>query len=620
MNNLENYYDVIVIGAGHAGIEAALASSRLGARTAVFTINLSSVGNCPCSPSVGGMAKGTLVREVDALGGEMAKISDQCFIHSKILGIGKGAATHSLRVQVDRDKYRIIAKHILEMQPNLYLREAQIVSTVRKEFWEVCTRSGITYKSKCLILACGTYLDAKIHIGLESFKSGPDGIFPASFLSKALQKLNVKMKRFKTGTPARILKSSIDFSCLEVQEGDEKITPFSYTNMNKNIGKNSAICHIAWTNKETKRIISENIQKSAMYSGNIEGVGPRYCPSIEDKIVRFPQKERHQIFVEPCGLQTDEIYLHGTSSSLPEDVQVKFYRSIKGFEKAILMRPAYAIEYDIIDPVQLKRSLEFKDFPGLFSAGQMNGTSGYEEAAAQGIIAGINAAAKVLNKKPVVLDRSNSYIGTLIDDLIFKGVSDPYRMMTSRSEYRLLLRFDNANERLTPIGRKIGLIKDDYWHDFKERLEKKEYVIKKLKNFSIKPFNYEGISTEKFIRAFDLLKRPEINYEKIKIIDQKLSKELSEIPEEIINNVEILIKYEGYIRKQTQDIQKAERVKKNKIPENIVYSDIKNLSFEAREKLARFKPENILEASKISGVNPSDIAVLSVHIKKFKVI
>ncbi|MDR1240778.1 MAG: tRNA uridine-5-carboxymethylaminomethyl(34) synthesis enzyme MnmG [Oscillospiraceae bacterium] len=610
-------YEVAVIGAGHAGIEAALASSRLGSKTVVFSINLDSVGNCPCSPSIGGTAKGTLVREIDAIGGEMAKAADECFLHSRILNTGKGAAVQSIRAQIDREKYKCRMKHKLETQENLHLKQAEIISLERlNELWVIKTRIGTIYKSKCVILASGTYLRGRVHIGEVNYESGPDGVFPSNFLTNSLEKLRIPIKRFKTGTPARILKSSIDFSALEIQKGDEIVTPFSYDS--ENIGKNKIICHIARTNNKIKEIILKNIHRSPMYKGEINGIGPRYCPSIEDKVMRFIDKESHQIFVEPCGVNTEEIYLHGMSSSMPQDVQTQIYRTVEGFENAVIMRFAYAIEYDIIDPFCINPTLEFKFLDGLYSAGQVNGTSGYEEAAAQGLVAGINAALRCHNKEQIVLSRSNSYIGTLIDDLVIKGVDDPYRMLTSRSEYRLFLRIDNADERLMPIGRKIGLINDFSWSKFELRMEQKNKELTRLKNTSIKPtyesnkiFSDLNISC-KSINAECLLKYPDVTYGMIKKID-KNSPNLSK---DIVNRVEIEVKYEGYIKRQVKQIEKTKKMEKNVLPKNIDYFKIKNLSLEAREKLTKTNPLNLGQASRISGVTPADISVLMIWIEK----
>lgn len=613
-------YDVSVIGAGHAGIEAALAAARLGCKTAIFTINMDAVGNCPCNPSIGGTAKGHLVREIDALGGEMGKTADECFLQSRMLNRGKGPAVHSLRVQIDREKYKNIMKYKLETQENLHLRQAEIVNIAQSVlgYWELTTRMNAVYHSKTVIIATGTYLNSKIFVGEVSFESGPDGIFPATFLANSLRKLGLQLRRFKTGTPARILKSSIDFSKLEVQNGDENIVPFSYES--RNIRGNQVVCHIGYTNEKTKDIILKNIHRSPLYSGKIEGTGPRYCPSIEDKIVRFADKERHQFFVEPCGLNTDEMYIQGLSSSLPEEVQVQFYHTLPGFENALIMRSAYAIEYDCVDPLQMSSTLEFLDFSGLFGAGQFNGSSGYEEAAAQGLVAGINAALKVQKKPGLKLSRASSYIGTLIDDLVTKGVSDPYRMMTSRSEYRLILRQDNADERLTPIGKSVGLISETRWNAFKKKQFLKNEEIKRLKKLVIPPseeVNSLIVSRETSeiisgVRLFDLLKRPQLNYENLSKIDT--TRPILEYS--IFEQIEVEIKYEGYIKKQLAQIEEIKRLEEKKLSKDIDYSQVIGLRLESIEKLNKVKPENIGQASRISGVSPADISVLLIWISQ----
>ena len=557
-------YDVVVIGAGHAGIEAALASSRLGCKTAVFTINMDSVGNCPCNPSIGGTAKGHLVREIDALGGEMGKTADECLLQSRMLNRGKGPAVHSLRAQIDRRKYSDTMKHKLELQKNLDLRQAEIVDIVKNEddSWNVVTMMGAIYKSKTVIIATGTYLGGKIFIGDVSYVGGPDGMFAATKLGESLRKLGLKIRRFKTGTPARVLKQSINFDELEIQNGDEPIVPFSYDTKNKL--ENKISCYITYTNEKTKEVILENIHRSPLYGGVIEGVGPRYCPSIEDKIVRFKDKKRHQLFIEPCGINTEEMYLQGMSSSLPEDVQIDFYKTIKGLENVLIMRPAYAIEYDCVDPIQMNSTLEFINYDGLFGAGQFNGSSGYEEAAAQGLICGINAALKIKGEDQLVLDRASSYIGTLIDDLVTKGVTDPYRMMTSRSEYRLVLRQDNADERLTPIGRKIGLINDKRWEEFLSKEKQKKNEIERVKKVVIPPSDEVNdilVSRETSplttgIRMIELLKRPQISYSDLKDIDVTRPN----IDPIIFEQVEIEIKYEGYIKRQKSQIDDMRRL------------------------------------------------------------
>lgn len=605
--------DVAVIGAGHAGIEAGLAAARLGCETAVFTINLDAVGNCPCNPSIGGTAKGHLVREIDALGGEMGRTADACMIQSRMLNLGKGPAVHSLRAQIDRNQYSRIMKHKLELQQRLHLRQAEIVSLRREgERWRLITRLGADYSAGAVIICTGTFLGGRVFVGDVSYDSGPDGMFPSAFLPDSLRKLGISLRRFKTGTPARVLKSSIDLDRLEVQYGDEKVVPFSADTREKLVNKD--VCYISWTNEQTHNIIRENIHRSPLYAGLIEGVGPRYCPSIEDKVVRFPDKARHQLFIEPCGRETEEMYLQGMSSSLPEEVQVEFYHSIPGLEHAQIMRSAYAIEYDCCDPLQLDATLEFRDWPGLYGAGQFNGSSGYEEAAAQGLIAGINAARKLRGQSSFRLDRSTSYIGTLIDDLITKGVSDPYRMMTSRSEYRLVLRQDNADERLTPMGRELGLISDERWQRFNEKMEQKASELKRAEHTVFPPSEElnrvlvsRGTSpVNTGVRLGDLLKRPQITYSDLFEIDTQRP----EIPEAVLESVEIELKYEGYIKRQQADIAEQKRLERRSLPKNMDYQSIKGLRLEAIEKLSQVRPENIGQAGRVSGVSPADISVL----------
>ena len=606
-------FDIAVIGAGHAGIEAALAAARLGCSTIVFTINLDAVGNCPCNPSIGGTAKGHLVREIDALGGEMGRTADACTIQSRMLNLGKGPAVHSLRAQIDRNHYARLMKHKLETCPNLLLRQGEIVKLEQAgEEWLLTSRLEAVYRAKAVIIATGTFLGGKVFVGDVSYESGPDGMFPAAFLPDSLKKLGISLRRFKTGTPARVLKSSIDFSNLEVQRGDEPIVPFSYDT--EEPLENKAVCHVSWTNDETKQVILENIHRSPLYGGQIEGIGPRYCPSIEDKVVRFPDKPRHQLFIEPCGLDTEEMYLQGMSSSLPEDVQVAFYHTIPGLEHAQIMRTAYAIEYDCCDPLQLSATLEFRDWPGLYGAGQFNGSSGYEEAAAQGFVAGVNAARKVQGKAPFVLDRASSYIGTLIDDLITKGASDPYRMMTSRSEYRLVLRQDNADERLTPLGRELGLISDRRWEKFQRKQEQKQAELKRVQKTTLPPSQElndilvsRGTSPlTTGAKLADLLKRPQITYEDLEPVD----KDRPPYSTAVFEAVEIELKYEGYIKRQRADIEEARRLERKRLPQDVDYSAIQGLRLEAGEKLNKVKPENIGQAGRISGVSPADISVL----------
>lgn len=615
-------FDVAVIGAGHAGIEAGLAAARLGCKTGVFTINNDAVGNCPCNPSIGGTAKGHLVREIDALGGEMGKAADECFLQIRMLNRGKGPAVHSLRAQIDRRKYSDRMKHTLELQENLELRQAEITDLQKTDDgrWMLTTRLEAQYFAKTVVLATGTYLGGKIYVGDVSYESGPDGMFPSKFLPDALEKMGMNIRRFKTGTPARVLKSSICFDDLEEQCGDEPIVPFSYDT--ENPGENKVKCYVSWTNDQTKQIILDNIHRSPMYSGKIEGIGPRYCPSIEDKIVRFADKQRHQLFIEPCGLNTEEMYLQGMSSSLPEDVQTAFYHSIKGLEHCVVMRPAYAIEYYCADPIQMNRTLEFRDFDGLYGAGQFNGSSGYEEAAAQGLVAGINAALKVLDREPLVLDRSGSYIGTLIDDLVTKGCNDPYRMMTSRSEYRLILRQDNADTRLTPIGRKIGLINDDRWERFQRKQQMMKNELERVRKTVIAPSeqlnailrdkNTSEVHTG--IRLIDLLKRPELSYDALQAIDTTRPT----INANIFEQVEVEIKYEGYIKRQLTIIDQVRRLETKLLPNDIDYFRIEGLRLEAREKLNKVRPENIGQASRISGVSPADISVLVIYLSTLR--
>lgn len=613
-------FQVAVIGAGHAGIEAALAAARLGCKTVIFTINMDAVGNCPCNPSIGGTAKGHLVREIDALGGEMGKTTDECFLQSRMLNLGKGPAVHSLRAQIDRRKYSEIMKHKLELQEHLQMKQAEVTGLEQTADgrWKVTTRMNAEYLADTVILATGTFLGGRIFIGEVSYESGPDGLFPATFLSESLNKLGLRLRRFKTGTPARVLRSSIDFTDLEVQAGDEPVTPFSYETEGEL--QNKEVCYVSWTNDRTKKVIMDNIHRSPLYSGMIEGVGPRYCPSIEDKVVRFADKPRHQLFIEPCGENTEEMYLQGMSSSLPEEVQIAFYHTIKGLENVQIMRSAYAIEYDCVDPTQMEATLEFADLPGLYGAGQFNGSSGYEEAAAQGLVAGINAARKVRGLSPMILDRASSYIGTLVDDLITKGVSDPYRMMTSRSEYRLVLRQDNADERLTPIGHEIGLISESRWEKFCEKQAMKKAERKRVEKLVLSPtqelndllVSRETSPVTSGVHLSELLKRPQLNYAALAPVD----KDRPDYPAAVFENVEIELKYEGYIRRQKADIAEMRRLEKKLLPKHTDYETIEGLRMEAREKLNKVRPANIGQASRISGVSPADISVLLIWLAK----
>lgn len=614
-------YDVAVIGAGHAGIEAALAAARLGCHTAVFTINMDAVGNCPCNPSIGGTAKGHLVRELDALGGEMGKTADACFLQSRMLNRGKGPAVHSLRAQIDRRKYSEIMKHKLELQENLELRQAEITDIQPRDGgYLITTQMLAQYLCRAVVVATGTYLGGRIYVGEVSYESGPDGMFPATKLAVALKNLGLPLRRFKTGTPARMLRRSIDFSELEVQKGDEPPQPFSYET--ERLGDNKVECHISWTNDRTKQVILENIHRSPLYAGRIEGVGPRYCPSFEDKVMRFADKPRHQLFIEPCGENTEEMYMQGMSSSLPEEVQLQFYRTIKGLEHCVMMRPAYAIEYDCVDPTAMDPTLEFKDFPRLYGAGQFNGSSGYEEAAAQGFVAGVNAALKVQGKEPFVLTRANSYIGTLVDDLVTKGANEPYRMMTSRSEYRLVLRQDNADERLTPLGYQLGLISEARYQKFCRKQEQKKEEIKRLRSITVSPsdaLNDMLVSRETTpvttgTRLIDLLKRPQLDYKCLAPFDVTRP----DLEPNLFEQVEIEIKYEGYIQKQLKQVEQMKKLEKKQLPTDFDYKQLGGLRLEAQEKLNKIKPLNIGQASRISGVSPADVSVLLIWLASQK--
>lgn len=610
-------YDVAVIGAGHAGIEAALACARLGLSTLCFTINLDAVGNMPCNPSIGGTAKGHLVREIDALGGEMAKAADASCIQYRLLNRGKGPAVHSLRAQADRIKYRTYTKHILEKQENLLLKQAEIkaIHTKDNTVSAVETKIGAVYNVKAAIICSGTYLKGRIIIGENYYEGGPDGMYASNDLTECLKNLGLTLMRFKTGTPARVNRRSIDFSSMEVQEGEEDIIPFSFETTEK--PKNISVCHLTYTNQNTHEIIRENLHRSPLFSGKIEGIGPRYCPSIEDKVVRFADKNRHQIFIEPMGIDTEEMYVQGFSSSMPEDVQQKMIHSLKGLENVEVMRPAYAIEYDCIDPLELLPTLETKKISGLYGAGQFCGSSGYEEAAAQGLVAGINASLKLLGKEPMILDRADGYIGTLVDDLVTRGTNEPYRMMTSRSEYRLLLRQDNADIRLVPIGNRVGLVSDERLERVKVKYKRVDEEIARLKKASVGPsekmqeyLKAKGSTPLKSgVKLSDLIRRPELDYESLSVFD----KNRPDLPIDIKEQVEISIKYEGYIKRQLDDVEQFRRLEAKLLPEDIDYNRIDSLRLEARQKLSKIRPVNFGQASRISGVSPADVTGLMIY-------
>ena len=622
MSYIYESYDIVVIGAGHAGCEAALAAARLGFKTLVFTVSIDSIAMMPCNPNIGGSSKGHLVREVDALGGEMGKNIDKTYIQSKMLNLSKGPAVHSLRAQADKKDYSREMRHVLENTDNLVIKQGEVADILVEDskVTGVRTISDAVYPCKCAIMCTGTYLKARCIYGDVSNATGPNGLSAANHLTDCLIRLGIDVRRFKTGTPARVDKRTIDFTKMQEQKGDEKIVPFSFTNRPEDIQKEQVSCWLTYTNEETHKIIMDNIDRSPLYSGNIKGTGPRYCPSIEDKVVRFADKDRHQVFLEPEGNYTNEMYIGGMSSSLPEDVQYAMYHTVPGLENATIVRNAYAIEYDCINPVQLKASLEFKKIEGLFCAGQANGSSGYEEAAAQGIIAGINASRKLAGKEPLVLDRSQAYIGVLIDDLITKGTNEPYRMMTSRAEYRLLLRQDNADLRLTEIGYEVGLISEERYVVLCEKKKMIQAEVERLERTTVGPTEKVQIFLEKYhstllqsgILLSELLKRPELSYDILKEID----KDRIELPEDVCEQVNINIKYDGYIKRQERQVAQYKKLETKKIPDNIDYDDVYSLRKEALQKLKDFRPASVGQASRISGVSPADISVLLIYLEK----